>query len=226
MSTMVFEDEEDFSVDPDTVKVPERPDHRQAIDVIAMAAIKLLGTDFDVFRDMNWYPPDGEGAIAPDIMVLPAESLVPPADAAPGERAKSYRQDQTGGPTPLAVVEIASRTDSWESMLHKLDRYGRLGTVVYVVALHPGAIQRFVPGESDMPGWQGRPIEELGGLRVSFEDSPLVVTMPDGLRANSENALLDHFVERATAAERRAKQAESRAEALAERLRQLGVDPD
>ena len=39
--------------DPDCLKVPENAHHRQVVDVVALAATGLLGSDVRVFRDMN-----------------------------------------------------------------------------------------------------------------------------------------------------------------------------
>ncbi|MFV0260596.1 MAG: alanine-zipper protein, partial [Acidimicrobiales bacterium] len=95
--------------------------------------------------------------------------------------------------------------------------------------------------------WTDRPIPELGGLRIGFDQGAVTVTSPDGLRATSDEDLAhqlesradeaesradeaesraDEAESRADEAESRADEAESRAELLAERLRELGVDPE
>ena len=61
--------------DPDLVKMPENPRHRRIIELLAVAADRALRPEQVVYRDMNWYPLDGGTALAPDIMVLPAEAM-------------------------------------------------------------------------------------------------------------------------------------------------------
>ncbi len=86
--------------DPDTLKMPENPDHRRIVDAIGIAAARQLRPNTIVYRDMNWYPSDGGHAMAPDLMTLPAGVL---------ERgAKSYRQRLVHMPCPGVVVEVAS----------------------------------------------------------------------------------------------------------------------
>ena len=65
--------------------MPESPHHRRVVDAIGLAATSLLGADFDVFRDMNWYPPDG-AVPGPDVMVLPGGAFKAAPDAKPGAR--------------------------------------------------------------------------------------------------------------------------------------------
>lgn len=200
--------------DPDELKVPENAQHRQVVDVVALAATGLLGSHLRIFSDMNWYPPDDGNAVAPDIMVVPTAAI----EATP----KSYRQDQTGGPPPTVVVEIPSPTDSFVSFRAKAFRYRSLGTVTYVIVVGGSndVVLRLGPDDPEPQPWTDRPIDELGGLRLGFADGELVVTTPHGLSATSDQELLE------AEAQSRAATAEARAATLAERLRQLGVDPD
>lgn len=203
MPAVSFDDER--FVDPDDVKMPERPVHRQAVDLIALAATQLLGPQSRVFRDMNWYPADGGGAVAPDVMVLPADAL----EAWP----RSYRQDRTGGPPASVAVEIPSDTDTFVSLRAKAHRYQRLGTVTYVVTVDDGELDVLRLGIEDREfgPWTGQPIPELGGLRLHFEDGVLVATLPDGTTGRSDSDLVD--------------QARRRVEALTAQLEALGVEP-
>lgn len=140
-------------------------------------------------------------------MVLPAAAT----DAVP----TSYRQDQTGGPAPAAVVEVPSESDSFPRFWAKALRLQRLGSVVYLVVVDgPGqGVLRLGPDDGEMVAWPGNePIAELGGIRLGFESGALTVTTPAGLRAVSDQGLL------AAAAER--------AEELARQLRALGVEPE
>ena len=126
MPTLSFDDDHPL-VDPDQLKMPEADGHRCAVDLIGLAAIRLLGPEFRVFRDMNWYPTGGGNPVAPDLMVLPADATEP--------RPTSYRQDQTDGPSPTVVVEVPSECDSFVSFREKAFRYQSLGTTVYLVVV-------------------------------------------------------------------------------------------
>jgi hypothetical protein len=226
MPAVVF-DEHDPLFDPDELKMPESPAHRRTIDVIALAASRLLGPEHRVFRDMNWYPTDGGTAIAPDLFVLPADALpLPPGAVASWP--KSYRQDQSSGPSPSVVVEVPSDSDGFASLRSKVGRCRRLGATVYLVvvtASPPEVLRLEADGEAE-ERWTDRPIPELGGLRIGFDEDALTVTTPDGLRATSDEDLTHQLDSRAAEAEGRAAEAESRAERLAARLRELGIESD
>lgn len=226
MPALVFDDEDPL-VDPDDLKMPESPAHRRTVDAIALVAARLLGPDHQIFRDMNWYPTDGGNAIAPDLLVLPSDALALPAGAA-DRWPKSYRQDQTGGPTPSVVVEVPSSSDGFIPLRAKARRCRQLGAAVYlvVVADSPPEVLRLHPDGRGTEPWIDRPIPELGGLRIGFDDGALLVTSPDGLRVTSDEELAAKLETRAEQAASRADRAETRADALAERLRSLGVDPD
>ena len=213
-------DEPDPLFDPDELKMPESPAHRRTIDMIALAAARMLGPEHRVFRDMNWYPTDGGTAIAPDLFVLPADAMPLPAGAV-ADWPKSYRQDQSDGPAPSVVVEIPSDSDGFASLRSKAGRCRRLGATVYLVVItgSPPEVLRLAADDQADEVWTDRAIPELGGLRIGFEEGMPVVTTPDGLRVTSDEDLTDQLANRAT-------EAESRAERLAQRLREAGIDPD
>lgn len=200
MSMAVPLDDEPI-VDPDTLKVAETATHRRMVDLVGLAATTLVGPDRRVFCDMNWYPVDDGGPMAPDVMVLPADATEP--------EPRSYRQDQTGGPPPLAVVEVPSDSDTFESFLAKTQRYQSLGTVTYLVV--PGtprpAVLRFGaddgrPAAPEPRSWIGEPIDELGGFRLLVEDDEIVLVTPTGLRARSSGELLEDAERRIAELER------------------------
>lgn len=218
LMSLVFD--EDGIIDPDDLKMPERAAHRQAVDVIALMATRLLGPEVRIFRDLNWYPSDGGTAVAPDVMVLPASAV----EAQP----RSYRQHGDGA-APLVVVEVPSDNDSFADFRAKNQRYQSLGTTVYTVVIDgpKGAVLRLEPDGTEPVVWIGQPIPELGGLSIEFEDGDrLVVVDPGGARASTDDELVDQAESRAEQAESRVDQAESRAEALVRQLRDLGVEPE
>lgn len=194
--------------DPDLLKMPKSAPHSRTVDLLALATTHLLGTEVWVFRDLNWYPTDGGNAVAPDVMVLPRPAL----DAPP----KSYRQDESGGPAPLAAVEVVSDTDSFAALRAKARRYQRLGAVAYVVILDDEhGVLRLGPDDGELVSWIGAPLAELGGFRLEFVDGDLELTMPDGTTARTGSDLI------AAAADK----AEREAQALRDQLRSLGVEP-
>lgn len=214
MPALQFDDDHPI-LDPDSLKMPESAAHRGAIDLVGLAVTHLLGSQVQVFRDMNWYPTDGGGPLAPDLMVLPAGTTEPSPT--------SYRQDQDGGPHPLAVVEVPSASDSYVSFRAKASRLHQLGAVVYLVIVQsPGqAVLRLGPGDREPQPWSGRPMEELGGIRLAFEAGDLVLTTPTGLRGRSDADLLASIERRAEAAESLVVEVQGRAEAAEEQLAAL-----
>jgi Uma2 family endonuclease len=207
----------------DNLKMPERAIHRQTVDLMALAATRLLGDEVWIFRDLNWYPPDGGTATAPDIMVLPRAAL--------DELPRSYRQDKTGGPPPLAVVEIASDDDSYARVRAKARRAQQLGSVFYLVVVEnqqsddDQSVLRLGADDAELTAWTGRPIPELGDIALSFTNGVPTLTLPDGTTAQSDADLVATAEGRADAAEGRADAAEARVRALEARLRDLGAEP-
>ncbi len=202
--------DEEFVADPDDLKVPENPEHRRIIELIAVAA-EWLVPDVAIYRDMNWYPLDGGNAIAPDAFTLPPGTMA--------RRAKSYKQ-RSGEPLPGVAIEVVSDSDSYSKFMAKLDRYQRLGVCVYVINCELGGVgvRRLASGESDYTRWTGRPVSELGGLRIDCRDDLIVVTLPDGSTYES----VKDFVSQV---ELEAAEAKAEVETLKAQLRSLGVEP-
>jgi len=225
MARVDLDVDEGFVPDPDDLKMPENPRHRRAVEMVAAATERRLGSDLVVYRDMNWYPTDRANAVAPDIMVLPAGTL--------RGRAKSYRPTDDGDPLPSVVVEVVSDTDSYSSFMAKLRRYRRLGVPALVIDLEPDSLDvtahragRIAETVVDIP------IAELGGIVIGFEGDDLVVRTTDGAFVRSVDELIESVVrraeEQAARADTEAARADAeaaRADALAARLRALGEEP-
>jgi Putative restriction endonuclease len=216
-------DDDEFFVDPDELKMPENPEHRRVINAIGVVARRALEPNARVYRDMNWYPPDGGNAVAPDLMVLP--------DSAPVER--SYREE-VGGPSPIVVVEVPSRSDAVPDFFKKHARYRALGVTCYSVLTDPGTcgVLRFAAGSTDAEDWTGQPITELGGLAIEVDNDCVVIVAPNGDRIYDDADVGRLADQRAADADQRAADADQRADAarreaaeLTAKLRAAGIEP-
>jgi hypothetical protein len=216
----------DDDLDPDTLKVPENPEHRRIVDAIGIVAARALRPHTSVYRDMNWYPPDNGTAVAPDIMTLPAGALP--------DVAKSYRQTSNELPVPTVMVEVASATDSFDGIRAKSVRCGALGVDVFIISTDPlvGGAMRLAPGSTEFVNWTGKRIDQLGGLSVEMTEGHVAVRTPEGMLVSTDTELLNILAEGQAAAEARAAvaqaeaaEARSRALELEGKLRALGIEP-
>jgi Uma2 family endonuclease len=181
--------------------------------------------DVFVAGDLLWYPVEGR----PDIRVAPDALVV--FGRPKGDRG-SYLQWREDGIAPQVVFEVLSPGNTVSEMVRKLRFYERHGVDEYYV---------YDPDRGELQGWRRTEatLEEITtiigwvspqlGIRFDMEGDDLVVTRPDGRRFASyvELEAAREAAEIATSQERqRADSAESRAAALAARLRELGIDPD
>lgn len=175
----------------------------------------LFKNDPDVFvaGDLLWYPDRTNNQIsaAPDVLVAVGRPK--------GERG-SYQQWREGGTPPQAVFEVLSPGNRLGEMLRKRDFYDRYGVEEYYL---------YDPDRFDLTGWlraENGPlqiIENMNGwvsprLGIRFEVNPsedMIIYRPDGRRFPTIVEL-----------DNQREEAEQRAERLAARLRELGVDPD
>ncbi len=211
MAMQAYEVDE-FFVDPDELKMPESPMHRSLAEMVAAATDHQLGSAVVCYRDMNWYPLDGLGPLAPDVFVLP------PATLAVEDR--SYRQ-QPDGPTPTAVVEVPSHHDRLNEFRAKLRRYRQLGVAVYVLYADIGeaSVERWDPADDLPRQWLGQPVAEFGNFVLDCDKAGrLVARTSDGLEFASAEELRTRLVARA-------EEAVGRVAELEARLRSLGIDP-
>ncbi len=199
-----------------------------------------------VAGDLFWYPVEGEPGIrqAPDILV---------AFGRPRGHRPSYMQWQENGIAPQVVFEILSPGNRTGEMTRKFIFYERYGVQEYVI-YDPDNVRLEIycrQGDSlqevvETHNWAS----PLLGCRFDMSGEELVIYRPDGKRFKTFLELSvdnDDFARRVEAMERqaadeknhaeeerlarlqaqqRADQAHQRAERLAMKLRELGIDPD
>lgn len=173
----------------------------------------LFKDDENVFvaGDLLWYPVEGDNKTrqAPDVMVVFGRPK--------GDRG-SYRQWEEDNIVPQVVFEIISPGNRMGEMFKKLKFYERYGVAEYYL---------YNPDNNDLTGWlrsddELNEIESMEGwvsprLDVRFEISSgeLEIYRPDGEKFLS-------YVE----LERQRESAQQRAEKLAAKLREMGINPD
>jgi Uma2 family endonuclease len=182
----------------------------------------LFADDPDVFvaGDLLWYPVEGQPGIrtAPDALVVFGRPK--------GDRG-SYRQWEERAIAPQVVFEVLSPGNRAGEMERKFQFYERYGVDEYYI---------YDPDHGDLVGWcrAGSLLEEIPQmngyesprLKIRFYPGEvpdaLIITGPDGKRFLSYAEL----AQQRALAERRAAELAERAERLAARLRELGVEPD
>ena len=178
--------------------------------------LDALLPDF-VAGDHLWYPVQGR----PDIRVAPDVYV---AMGRPKGHRGSYKQWEEEG-VPLQVVfEWWSPRNDFAHQVEKLRFYDRYGVdELYTFDQLRRVFNAFhrVDGQLDPVATEGGVQSPLLGIRLALEDEELKGWRPDGrpfLRMTEMEA-------NARLAEEKLRLSEARAEALAARLRALGVDP-
>jgi Uma2 family endonuclease len=198
--------------------------------VLIKENLEVLFQDRDdvfVAGDLLWYPVKGQPAIcrAPDAMVVFGRPR--------GDRG-SYRQWEEGDLAPQVVFEVLSPQNSFKEMLAKLAFYDEYGVEEYYV-YDPE------PERNDLTGFrreegQLRLLEDMQdwvsprlGIRFDMSGAELRIFRPDGepFRSHQELAqLIAQARQQAAQAEQRVAASEERAARLAEKLRELGIEPE
>lgn len=202
--------------------------------------------DVFVAGDLLWYAVEGQPAerAAPDTMV---------AFGRPKGYRGSYKQWEEGGVAPQVVFEVLSPGNRLEEMIRKYDFYEKHGVEEYYI-YDPDDVQLTVYQRMGdrfravfpLRGYKSPRL----GIHFDLSGEELVVYGPDGQRfltfleigqrrreadqqaaeanARAEQALLAAEAAAADAKRTRTEKeaAEQRADLLAARLRELGVDPD
>lgn len=201
----------------------------------------LFADDPHVFvaGDLLWYPVEGSNTIrqAPDAMVAFGRSK--------GDRG-SYQQWREDNIPPQVVLEILSPGNRLAETARKYKFYNQYGVEEYYV---------YDPDDNELIGWLRSDsyldvIENMSGwvsprLQIRFEITAdtLEIYRPNGerflsftelmqlrdqerQRADQERQRTDQERQRTDQERQRANQERQRADRLAERLREMGVDPD
>ena len=183
--------------------------------------------DVFVAGDLLWYPVEGDSKTryAPDVLIAFGRP--------PGDRG-SYLQWRENGQSPDVVFEVLSPGNTKKEMQGKFEAYERFGVKEYYV---------YDPDNGTLEGWWRDEVTDrleaieamqswkspLCEVRFHLEGDHLVVTQPDGkifLTATEADDALELAMQQLKEAERERADAEKeRAERLANRLRELGIDP-
>lgn len=178
-----------------------------------------------VAGDLLWYPVEGNNKIrqAPDVMVI--------FGVEKGDRG-SYQQWKEGNIAPQVVFEILSPGNTLLEMSRKQVFYDRYGVEEYYI---------YDPDRNDLMGWQRREtalavIEEMAGwvsprLGIQFnpQEPELELLRPDGTPFASYRELnqqLETMEQQLGGMEQELEAERQRSDRLAQRLRELGVDPE
>jgi Uma2 family endonuclease len=213
MPTLTLPRPPDPVVYPDSDGLPMSDNTRQFRWILTLysALEERFAADPNVFvaGDLLWYPVEGRADLraAPDAMV----ALGRPK----GDRG-SYRQWLEGGVAPQVVFEVVSPGNSPIEMLRKLHFYEKYGVQEYGVydpdrnefEAYARVGDRLQPA-SDPRGWTS----PLLGMRFAVGPDGLEITQPDGSRYLPRLELVAEW-----------ERERSRAERLAQRLRELGVE--
>jgi Uma2 family endonuclease len=183
-----------------------------------IVALYRLAADVFVAGDLLWYPVEGEPKVrtAPDVLV---------AFGRPKGDRGSYRQWEEDGIAPQVVFEVLSPGNTVTEMIDKFDFYDQYGVEEYYI-YDPEKNRLFV---YQRHGDVLRRIRQTHGwvsprLKIRFDLSgpEMVVFGPDGRQFMTYEELMGLFQQ----AEQRVLEVEQKNVRLAEKLRQLGVDPD
>ncbi|MEO1404412.1 MAG: Uma2 family endonuclease [Cyanobacteria bacterium J06635_1] len=180
----------------------------------------LYAEDPNVFvaGDLLWYPVEGSNTLcqALDVMVVFGR---PKCDRG------SYQQWNEGNIAPQIAFEILSPGNTAREMTRKLLFYQQFGVEEYYLydpdsheLLGSRRVDQKLVEIAEMTGW----ISPRLGIRFSLEADVLVIYNPDGTPFLTPVELAQQRDQAIV----RADQAEQRAERLAVRLRDMGVDPD
>ncbi|MCC3475239.1 MAG: Uma2 family endonuclease [Microcoleus sp. PH2017_15_JOR_U_A] len=194
----------------------------------------MYANDENVFvaGDLFWYPVQGRPNIvnAPDVMVV---------FGTPKRRRSSYQQWNESGIAPQVVFEILSPSNTQDEMETKLLFYDRHGVEEYYI-YNPtnNQLRGWLRGEDGLDAIASMENYASPRLAIRFDLSgdELQIYRPDGTRFFSYVEIcqrLEQAEQRTEQERQRAELAETtlaeerrRSQLLAERLREMGINPD
>ncbi|MFB2836640.1 Uma2 family endonuclease [Floridanema evergladense] len=180
----------------------------------------LFAADENVFvaGDLFWYPVEGKSNIvnAPDVMVVLGR---------PKGKRLSYKQWEEENIPPQVVFEILSPSNSREEMEGKLLFYDRHGVEEYYI-YHPdrNELRVWLQGEDGLEAisltasW----VSPRLGIRFDLSGDKLQIYRPNG-EAFATYLDIERRLEKA---EEALQQERRKSQLLAERLREMGINPD
>jgi Uma2 family endonuclease len=180
----------------------------------------LFADDPHIFvaGDLLWYPIEGDNMIcaAPDAMVVFGR---------PKGKRGSYMQWLENAIAPQVAFEILSPGNRAAEMVKKFKFYERYGVEEYYL---------YDPERVDLTGWQrvGRELEAIDqingwisprlNIRFDLSGEQLEIYFPNGQKFTNLKEVLKQLAEE----RQKTLQAEERANRLAARLRELGIEED
>ncbi|MFI5456800.1 MAG: Uma2 family endonuclease [Isosphaerales bacterium] len=208
--------------DSDGLPMAENTPQFRWIVTITGGLDALFLDDPNVFvaGDLLWYPVEGEPTIriGPDVLV---------AFGRPKGDRGSYKQWEEGNLAPQVIFEILSPGNRPGEMDRKFQFYQQYGVEEYYI---------YDPDDGSLEGWRrvGDQLKEIPQM-AGFVSPRLGIHFhpgegPDNLRILGPDGTpfltFAEWVKKSKADERRADEADQRAERLAARLRELGIEPD
>lgn len=230
--------------DSDGVAMADNTEQFEWIVMIKEGLELMFADREDVFiaGDLLWYPVEGDNKtrIAPDAMVVFGR---------PKGRRGSYKQWLEDDIAPQVVFEVLSPGNRASEMIKKLQFYDHYGVdEYYIIDPDRNSIDGLIRTHRGL-----EPIAKLSGwtsplLKIKFliENALLCIYRPDGQKFESyvqiaqrlehnlslerQRAELEHQRaelerQRAELEHQRAELEQKRAERLAEKLREMGIDP-
>ena len=206
---------------PDSDSKPMADNTRQFRCIVTIKEnLKIMFADdpnIFVAGDLLWYPLEGNNKLrqAPDVMVVFGRPK--------GDRG-SYRQWEEADIAPQVVFEILSPGNRPGEMTRKALFYQRYGVEEYYL---------YDPDNNELMGWHWRQanaeisdmqgwVSPRLGIRFELTEQGLIIYTP----ANQPFLTPVELAQQRDKAQQQAQAAQQRAERLAAKLRELGVDPE
>ncbi|BAY60812.1 hypothetical protein NIES22_08720 [Calothrix brevissima NIES-22] len=187
----------------------------------------LYANDGNVFvaGDLFWYPVEGRNNIfnAPDVMVVFGR---------PKGKRGSYQQWNESGIPPQVVFEILSPSNSQDEMDRKLLFYDRYGVEeYYIYNPEKNQLRGWLRGEGglDVIAVTANLLSPRLGIRFDLSGDELQIYRPDGTKFFTYVEicqLLEQERQRAEAAEAALEAEKRRSQLLADRFREMGINPE